>query len=125
MFTQYNYLEEMKADIKNFLEAENYQVPNFKEHPEEKYTFANNLNFLLEDDDNITGNGSGSYTFDRGKAEEYIIGNLDLLSDAIKFFGVDALNIFEKGPEACDVIIRCYLLYRAICEVLDEIEEKQ
>lgn len=125
MFTQYNYLEEMKADILNYLESENIELPNFKEQPVLKNIWADKLYYLLVDDDDITGNGSGSYTFDRGEAEEYIAGNMDLLVDAIKFFDADALNILEKGPEACDVLIRCYTLNAAIYEVLDEIEEKQ
>lgn len=31
----------------------------------------------------------------------------------------------EKGAEACDVTIRCYLLGQAISEVLDEIETEE
>lgn len=32
-------------------------------------------------------------------------------------------SYLEKGAEACDVTIRCYLLGQAISEVLDEVEE--
>lgn len=62
-------------------------------------------------DDSITGNGSGSYTFNRYKAEE---NTADLVWD--EEFSIEAdglgydLTIFEKGAEAVDVIARCLAL---------------
>lgn len=35
------------------------------------------------------------------------------------------MNYLERGAEACDVTIRCYLLDQAISEVLDEEEEEE
>ena len=48
--------------------------------------------------------------------------NMELLADALQEFGND-LSYLEKGAEACDVTIRCYLLSQAISEVLEELEE--
>lgn len=70
----------------------------------------------------MTGNGSGSYTFNTWVAEENICHNMELLGEACEEFG-DAGQILNKGAEACDVIIRCYLLAPAIAAVLDELEE--
>lgn len=35
------------------------------------------------------------------------------------------MSYLEKGAEACDVTIRCYLLGQAISEVLDEVEKEK
>jgi hypothetical protein len=69
----------------------------------------------------VTGNASGSYTFSTWQAEENLCHNLDLLGEALKEFG-DGADFLEKGAEACDVTIRCYLLGQAISEALDEVE---
>lgn len=45
----------------------------------------------------------------------------ELLTEALTESGCD-LSCLEKGAEACDVTIRCYLLGQAISEVLDETE---
>ena len=40
--------------------------------------------------------------------------------EALKEFGC-GIEYLEKGAEACDVTIRCYLLSGAISEVIDEL----
>lgn len=70
--------------------------------------------------DSVTGNGSGSYTFNAWEAEKYLCHNLDLLGEALTEFGCEPSYIMANGAEACDVTIRCYLLYGAISEVLNE-----
>lgn len=76
-------------------------------------------------DDSVTGNASGSYTFNTYKAEEYICHNLDLLEEAMSEFGCEDVNALEKGAEWCDVTIRCYLLSDILMEVLENIFEKE
>ena len=71
------------------------------------------LNKKLFVDDSVTGNTSGSYTFNAWKAEEYLCHNLDLLAEANEEFGCSS-DILSDGAEMCDVIIRCYLLGQAI-----------
>ena len=79
--------------------------------------------------DSVTGNGSGSYYCNTWKAEEAICHNLDLLAEAFREFGDTGADILEKGAEACDVTIRCYLLGQVFGEVfekvLDELREKE
>lgn len=120
----YNYLENMVEDIKDAIpehmtEEELASLPRHK--IEEK---------LLDElwiDDSVTGNGSGSYTFNRAEAEEYVNDNSDLLREAISEFCVDSETVAEKFLEAdyeyFDVTIRCYLLGQAITEALDEMED--
>ena len=74
--------------------------------------------------DNVTGNGSGSYTFNRYTAEKYICHNIEYIFDKIKEIGhIDDENFID--PEELDVIMRCALLNEAIDKVVeDEIPEE-
>ena len=120
--TEYNYLEAMIEDVKEYLrnEAEYDQEDLFynRSYLEEK------LHDELWCNDSVTGNASGSYTFSTWKAEEYLCHNYDELADACEAFGQDVSEAIKRGAEFCDVTIRCYLLGRAISEALDEIEEE-
>ncbi len=74
-------------------------------------------------EDNVTGNGSGSYTFDNYKAKEYVTDNIELCAEALREFCVDAETIADKFLyeewEYFDVTIRCYLLGEVLGEVLE------
>jgi hypothetical protein len=72
----------------------------------------------------VTGNASGSYTFNTYEAEENICHNLDLLEEALDEFGSGHGYLLDNGAEAADVTIRCYLLGPAISEALDEFEDE-
>ena len=74
--------------------------------------------------DSITGNGSGSYTFNSWAAEENLCHNMDLLKEALNEFGGE-LNDYIDSAEACDVTIRCYVLGQLVCEVVKEFVEEQ
>ena len=119
----YNYLESIKEDIENYIE-EHREGLDFSDRDE----LEQELNDSLWIEDSITGNTSGSYTFNSYNAQEYVSDNLDLLNDACEEFGVDGETIgikFLGGEwEWMDVTIRCYLLGQAINEVLDDIEEE-
>ena len=119
----YNYLESMKDDIKESI-LYNYTKEEIQEHLENRPTWEVSLYDELWIDDSVTGNGSGSYWFNSWKAGEALQGNWDLLQDALEEFGEFDINPIEKGEEWCDVTIRCYLLGRALFEVLDELEEE-
>ena len=118
----YNYYNAMENDIKNYIE-ENIDLSDYtREALEEE------LNDDLWICDSVTGNGSGSYTFCRATAKEYVADNMDLCVDALKEFCVEPETIAEKflteDWEYFDVTIRCYLLSECICSVLDEYEEE-
>lgn len=62
-------------------------------------------------DDAVTGNGSGSYTFDSAEAAENARGLLfdeEFASEA-EAAGLD-VGLFAEGPEAVDVVARCLAL---------------
>ena len=115
--TQYNYYEAVKSDVLDYISNEiNYSdYENLDELNEY-------LNETLWVEDSVTGNASGSYTFNAYEAEENLCHNMDLLQEALNEFGYDT-EYLKNGPEACDVTIRCYLLSQAITESLEEIED--
>lgn len=116
----YNYLENVKEDIKEYLKN-NYDVETVEEIEEiDKEKLYDEL-FV---EDSVTGNASGSYTFSTYEAEENICHNLELLKEALEEFGGDYGEALEKGAEYCDVTIRCYLLGNAIEEAIQELMEE-
>lgn len=116
--TNYNYLENIKADVKEYIDNE-INLKDFSDREE----LEENLNDTLWTEDSVTGNASGSYYCNSWKAEEALAHNWDLLAEAMKEFCCE-VDLLEKGAEWADVTIRCYLLGQAIGEVLDEMKEE-
>lgn len=110
----YDYLEAVKEDVREYIKNE-IDLSKFEDNDE----LSEYLNAYLFIEDSVTGAASGSYTFNAWQAEENLCHNWDLLEEALQEFGSTA-NILDKGAEWCDVTIRCYLLPRAINEVLKE-----
>lgn len=119
----YNYFKEETEDVRNYIENE-IDFSEFEGLEElEQY-----LNDTLWVDDSVTGNASGSYTFNRVQASLYVLDNMDLLEEAVEEFGIDSADIgthfLYEGWEWFDVTIRCYLLPQCISEVLEEYADK-
>lgn len=115
----YNYLEHVTEDAKNAI-LDCMDEWSFDDRDDLEQV----ANDELWDEDSVTGNGSGSYTFNSWRAEEYLCHNLDELADACKEFGQDVGEAVKQGAEYCDVTIRCYLLGQAIDAAIDELEEE-
>jgi hypothetical protein len=120
----YNYNEAMLSDVLDYI-RENYTAEEIAEKLEERDDWAEELNDDMWTADSVTGNGSGSYTFNTWRAEEYLAHNWDILAEALAEFCCDDCNPIKKGAEWCDVTIRCYLLGQAINEALDSLEEER
>ena len=123
---KYNYHEAVKNDVMTYIN-ENYDENYIAElttygNEEELELFREKLNELLWVEDSVTGNASGSYTFNRYGAEEFLCHNTDLMFDALEDMGYIETSRFE--PETIDVIIRCYLLSSAIERAIDDIAER-
>ena len=116
---KYNYLEAVTNDAKAAI-LENMNDWSFSDREE----LEENANDWLWTADEVTGNGSGSYTFNTWQAEENLCHNMDELEDACDEFGQDIGEAVKQGAEYCDVTIRCYLLGQAISAALDELEEE-
>lgn len=116
---RYDYYEAVKEDLKQY--AKDAYNPESVEDVE-----AIDREALYDDafvSDAVTGNASGSYTFNTWDAEESLCHNMDLLEDAANEFG-GGLELLGRGAEACDVTIRCYVLGQVIDDVLEELKEE-
>ena len=114
----YNYYENVKNDVENYIKEnkEYFKATDLEELEEE-------LNDQCWSSDSVTGNASGSYTFNTYEAEKNLNGNWDLLQEVLEEFGYSDVNPIKKGAEWCDVIIRCYILSQAISSLLEQMEE--
>lgn len=115
---KYDYLSAVTEDVKNYI-SENVNMSDYENAEELKDKLQEELWTV----DSVTGNGSGSYTFNAWTAEEHLCHNLDLLEEANEEFGGD-VDVLSKGAEACDVTIRCYLLPQAIGTAVDALWEE-
>ena len=119
---RYDYRYEMAGDIRDYIEREFGVAKLCEMRREDAYE---KLFDELWVTDSVTGNASGSYTFNAYTAGEYLVGNWDLVLEAMEEFGCMIWNPMEKGEEWCDVTIRCYLLGEVLAEVLDEYFEDE
>ena len=115
----YNYLEELKSDVRTYIKEVASDYMDCEDMDELRDSLYDNL----WDEDSVTGNGSGSYTFNREEAKKYVSDNLDLMVEAYK--DLDSIESLVDDLEALDfetidVTIRCYLLSQALDEVLED-----
>lgn len=118
----YNYYNAMFEDIEEYF-LDNVCLDDYRDEEgdldkETLYGFYDTL--WVED--SVTGNASGSYTFNSYEAEENLAGNWHLLSDALEEFGETNINPIEKGAEWCDVTIRCFLLGEVLSDFVDSLD---
>lgn len=119
---KYDYYEVTTNNILKYIE-ENINFSDFESREE--------LEEKLYDDcwisDSVTGNASGSYTFNRYKAQKLVLDNMELCTEALKEFCVPmeevAEKLLEENWEYFDVTIRCYILGTCISNALDSLEE--
>lgn len=116
---KYDYYEAVKEDLKRFI-IDEYD-PKTEEDVED-LDWQDIYDSAMVDD-GVTGNASGSYTFNSWNAEENVCHNLELLGEACDQMCCD-FDILKDGAETCDVTIRCYVLGQVIDEVLDELKEE-
>lgn len=116
----YNYLEEMKEEIKNYIEE------NIDEYACEVYDTEEIKEKLNEDlwDSDITCNNGNFVAKDI--AWDLVKDNRELFIEAVREFCCPAETVAEyiTDPGKADCLIRCYLLSQAIDEVIDEIFDK-
>ena len=119
----YDYRKSMCEDIRDYIK-ENFSDEELEKALENREEFEEELNDSLWTEDSVTGNASGSYTFNRARAAEYVGDNLDILAEICAEFGITAEKVGEKFLESdyeyFDVTIRCGLLNECISTVLDE-----
>lgn len=76
-------------------------------------------------DDAITGNASGSFTFNRAKAKEYVFDNMHDVVEAFRDGCIDrfAKYMEDEDYETIDVVTRCYYLADALNAYMDDNDE--
>lgn len=119
---KYDYYEMTKENIAFYI-ANEIAIEDFSSRDE----LEEHLQDTLLTDDSVTGNGSGSYTFNRNTAKNYVTDNMELCTEALREFCVDMETVAEKflseDWEYFDVTIRCYILGSCISELLDDMED--
>lgn len=116
----YDYYEAVKEDVLKYI----------KENVDMEITDFEELETQLCDDlfteDSVTGNASGSYTFNKAQAQEYVEENKDLIHEMCSEFGCEERVKdwwLSDDYESIDVSIRCYVLGNAISSALEELRE--
>lgn len=114
------YIEETKENAKEYIK-ENWR------YLEDKTTEEIQDDLFLAD--GVTGNGSGSFTFNTYKAQQNITELMfdEDFTNALKWnFGQDLGELIKRGAEVVDVTARCLSLYEFdINEIIEEIKEEQ
>lgn len=115
----YDYYEAVKEDVLNYIKEEiDMNGMDLDELKERLYED-------LINEDSITGNASGSYTFCRSKAQKYVEENKDLVREMCNEFGNHqriANWWLTDDYELIDVRLRCYVLGNAIEMAVEELE---
>ena len=122
---KYNYEEAVKQAFKDYVleraDLDNWTAEDVAERFDKLYDDA----FVS---DTVTGNGSGSYTFNTWTAEECLCHNWDLMEEMVDELGLPSKNRLFSA-ETWDVCLRCYILGRVagdvVAEVVKEMEGKE
>lgn len=133
----YNYEKAVRNDIVNYINR-NMDFADYTTIDELEDALYNSD---LENENSITGSLSGSYmyseyladvhsipeehmhdidTFSKYKAGENLIGNFDLLADALHHFGCE----FSGDEEESDSLVRRYLIDDCIHDAVAEIKNE-
>lgn len=127
---KYNYLEAVKDDVETWLVDNSSQFEEIKDNNKIDGVIdwdgvKEDLNDILWNEDSITGNGSGSYTYNRKKARDYLFDDglqylEDLVDEGWLTYESIGKDITDYNFESLDVSLRCYFLSQAIEEVITD-----
>ena len=124
-----DYKNETRDNIKEYI-RENYDKEDLEFVSD---SFVDRLRDDLLMADSVTGNASGSYTFNSYEAEQNVQGILwdsDFIDTLQFLYGQDIGDCIKNGPEYLDVTARCLAvdniidLKDVINEVYEEMEEE-
>ena len=121
----YNYREAVEKDIREWME-ENPELWESEDDMDEVYEIISEAVWTA---DSVTGNASGSYTFNRFRARQYFFedeNSDEYISDMINAGFIASQDfagaVSESNWEAIDVSIRCYLVSECLSKILDEMK---
>lgn len=128
--TTNTYRDEIARDIWQILDDGDamtvQEAWDISDGGDDAYALAEALNDLFWCDDSVTGNGSGSYTFNAHEARGLVLDRLDEVREAFECFGdLEQLGrlLIDEEWEAIDVTARCCFLYGACEDVAAEMCE--
>lgn len=110
----YNYKSEMIDELEDMIKDSDVEFDG--KNRGEIYEELQDLAF----DRDMTGNRTGSYWCNELKAERALLGNFDLVQDALDELGMESVsNPDLLTGEHLDILVREHLLPQVIDEVLD------
>ena len=111
----YNYKEEMIDELEDMIKDSDVEFDG--KNRGEMYEELQDLVF----DRDLTGNRTGSYFCNELKAERALLGNFDLVQDALDDFGTESIDSPDLlTGEHLDILVREHLLPSVIDDVLDK-----
>lgn len=112
-----DYIDAVTTDAVDAVERGDYDT----------YTDIDDVIDAMWVDDGITGNGSGSYTFNAYKAQENVSDLIwdDQFIDELDGMCIDLADLLRDGAESVDVTARCLALSYARDEVEGAWDERQ
>ena len=110
MTQQYDYFENVKNDVIDFIKDNEINV-NEVDREE--------LNEQLWIEDSVTGNGSGSYTFNANKAKEYVDDNKQGIIRVFLKYGNDGQRVISGLKRISKPGLRTYVKSDAVPKVLN------
>ena len=122
MTNVYDYSQAVFDDVVEYLKDN--VLDDSKSLDEINSIDVDKLNDDLWIEDSVTGNGSGSYTMNALEAEQNLVGNYNLLCEALTDFDEENKTVIDFVPEDADVTIRCYLLSQAIDDAIDYLKDE-
>lgn len=121
-----DYRTEVREAIEQYLE-DNEQYINMADF-DDIDDFEQYLNDTLWIADEVTGNASGSFTFNSYEAKEKVFGDMETVKDALQEFCCGrpeeiADAFLEEKWEWLDVTARCYVLGECISDYIRDNED--
>lgn len=119
---KYDYEESVRNAVKEFIKGNltDEQIENMG-----VLRLAEYITDICWNEDDVTGNASGSYTLSRAKAEIFLMGNWDLVREAFEEIGYEYIPLEAFEPEYLDVVVRCYMLSNLSYSIAKEIQEER
>ena len=121
---KYNYEKALIKDIKEYITNNTSQWADPKEIDDiHEYWYD-----ILQEEDEVTGNGGGWYAKEE-ECEEMIAHNIQLAFEACNEFSVDLKEIRDaasnnQAARYLDCAIRCYLLGNCLTQALEELNDE-
>lgn len=121
----YDYYSAVYDDTREYI-SDNIELSDYYDEKDNSFNLSelsDDLNDKCWVADSVTGNASGSYTFNRWQAAGYLSHNWGLMEE-LADNGLEPSEKDRFEPEVWDVCIRCYLLPQVVADICEELERE-